>query len=72
MSKTAKRIFAGILALVMVGSVVVSAGLFAGNKNSGRFTINYSKGLDRNGYIEKVRASDCLVLALKVTIVAFI
>ena len=62
MSKTAKRIFAGILALVMVGSVVVSAGLFAGNKNSGRFTINYSKGLDRNGYIEKVRASDYVTL----------
>ena len=61
MSKTGKRIFAAIMALVMIGGVVVSAGLFAGNgSNSGSssgFAVDYSKGLDDNGYIEKVKAS---------------
>lgn len=62
MSKTAKRVFAGILALIMLAGVVVSAGLFTGNNSSSGFTINYSKGLDSNGYIEKVKALDYVTL----------
>ena len=64
MTKTGKRIVAGILAFFMLGGVVLSAGLFKQkDDNSGASTgFDYSKGLDRDGFFEKIKASDYVTL----------
>jgi trigger factor len=62
MTKKSTRILAIVLVFAILGGALLASGLLTGKGHNSGPAINYSEGLDKNGFIKGVKASDYVTL----------